>query len=42
MGNDKPRGYYDEIKITASKKDDLLQFLKGYDNGKDYRLMEVD
>lgn len=31
MENDKPRGYYDEIKITASKKDDLLQFLKGYE-----------
>ena len=31
MGNDKPQGYYDEIEITASKKDDLLQFLKGYD-----------
>lgn len=31
MGNDKPRGYYDEIKITTSKKDNLLQFLKGYE-----------
>ena len=29
MENDKPQGYYDEIEITASKKDDLLQFLKG-------------
>lgn len=31
MENDKPQGYYDEIEITASKKDDLLQFLKGYE-----------
>lgn len=27
MENDKPQGYYDEIEITASKKEDLLQFL---------------
>lgn len=31
MENDKPQGYYDEIEITASKKEDLLQFLKGYE-----------
>lgn len=31
MENDKPQGYYDEIEITASKKDDLLQLLKGYE-----------
>ena len=31
MENDKPQGYYDEIEITASKKDNLLQFLKGYE-----------
>lgn len=31
MGNDKPQGYYDEIEITASKKEDLLKFLKGYE-----------
>lgn len=31
MENDKPQGYYDEIEIAASKKDDLLQFLKGYE-----------
>lgn len=44
MKNDKPQGYYDEIEITASKKDDLLHFLKGYevsvysnsDDGYDY------
>ena len=31
MENDKPQGYYDEIEITASKKNDLLQFLNGYE-----------
>ena len=31
MENDKPQGYYDEIEITASKKDDLLQLLNGYE-----------
>lgn len=31
MENDKPQGYYDEIEITASKKEDLLQFLRGYE-----------
>lgn len=31
MENDKPQGYYDEIEITTSKKEDLLQFLKGYE-----------
>ena len=32
MENDnKPQGYYDEIEITASKKDDLLQLLSDYE-----------
>lgn len=31
MENDKPQGYYDEIEITASKKDDLVQLLNGYE-----------
>lgn len=29
--SDKPQGYYDEIEITSSKKDDLLQFLSEYE-----------
>lgn len=31
MGNNKQQDYYDEIEVTASKKDDLLQFLKEYE-----------